>query len=282
MECRIALNILDTTAPDVEMTTNADYRSAERHVASCAHCQESLRGQREWDIQVGHAMRDISAPADLNRRLLAAASAAEDDSSFAVSHSMKVASASTVVESAATPTMRAESKQPILRKTLSYTVAAACLLICGAFWFVTQWNTATLTLDDLRESLPVAISSLPEFRGGRRPEIPGDGWPRIITQGKPKGYRPSSSSETSVALYPFRIRSRNGRLTDGVLLVVPKSAVIDAPTNGQFDAGLVVYAKGDTLATVAWTSKDFVYVCFVHNLGNGLRDIQRALRGSPT
>jgi hypothetical protein len=70
MDCMTARMLLDFARPQAGDLEPADAAALEQHLAGCSTCQAHAAAVRQFDHQVGAALRSVDPPADLKERLL--------------------------------------------------------------------------------------------------------------------------------------------------------------------------------------------------------------------
>ena len=270
MDCRRALEILESARPDSEDYLDAEFAGAVLHLEDCPGCIAALRERNARDERIGSMIRCVPVPAGLEQRLLnAVQSAAEAAAS--------TGSRPEMVSPAAPPPQQKFSRRVWIRAAAL--TAAASLLVGTAAWLIVEQQLGGVTVAELSDTAPLALEGLPAFDKSFTARLP-ERWTisRRLTIGPARGMSLSGERRHGAALYPFTVESAGSALTSGVLLVVPRRAIKSAPEPTHFQAANVNYFSRS--AAVSWQSDGLVYVCFVKN-GEAAEMVGRALEMHP-
>jgi len=285
MDCPEALERLELPdelgGPPLESASPAELseelNAARLHVASCPSCARITEQRGQLDRRIGMVMRDVPVPASLRERLLSALAQTGD-----AAHRVEVHAVARKAES--TQLQRRTDRRFWLQLTVGL-----CAALCVAAFF---WNQSKppkaehLALRDIRDRVPVVLDNLDPFQGNFEPELPPDGWNSggIRFEETVVGFHRDSRGRHLAAVREFSFRNREGELLRGVLVIIPRSVLDDAPAAQFFSAsGSTEYLRRDerTFATVAWSQNEFAYVCFVPAENDALESLERALSSPP-
>lgn len=241
MDCQHARETLDAARPDRSDWDAPELRSAVEHLDRCDECQEVVEYRRQFDRRIEVAMREVTVPAGLQERLLAA-----------------VAS-----EGAVQPASGPTDVRPTRRARWMWTLAsAATILIAVAGWFLRGPTAVSIPLDQLFVQLEAALpndaadsdATAPDLFDQRFDATPGDpAWQEAIAGTEPRGIDLDGVAGDDAALYSFRERR-----VSGWLVVLPRDRVASPPNATQPSHAFQRYGPRPQ---VAWSSGDHVYVC---------------------
>ncbi|HZY90188.1 MAG TPA: hypothetical protein VFE78_35530 [Gemmataceae bacterium] len=71
MDCKTARLLLDFDRPGAPELERADAAALEGHLAGCPHCDTLAHSERQFDVALGRAMRQVVVPDGLRSQLLA-------------------------------------------------------------------------------------------------------------------------------------------------------------------------------------------------------------------
>jgi len=280
MDCIKAQSVLDHADSDPDRVLESDWEALGIHLDSCAECDSRFRGNQDLDLTITDVLRDhIEIPFQGQQTILELLQ--NSDSGEELS------------ESPATAANRRTSilswsgwKSPSEWKSHLWKVSAATIsagLLIALVWSMSR-PPVLLTLDTIYNQAPVqhsALEPLPEFDNHFDANLPRVGWGNVSLEAPIRGWQPNRGSGGLAAVYSFKVRQRGRIRAQGVLLVVPKSAIDPTPLESQFDPGNVTYTSrsGQPYAAITWTEGDLVYVCFVQNKAGALDALRTTLMG---
>lgn len=299
MDCRTALEILDTLRPDSADRMEPEVVSASEHVEKCRRCEDQFLARRHFDRRLGERMRDVPVPPGLKFRLMAELQSLESPLSESLPGEFPHAEqreSEAAAEKVGADSSDSERGAPVAlatrdpisarqrrRRTRARVVALAAtalaLMVAVTFFVLQSGQAPVWTMAELRHETATAFQGfeeLPQFDGRFEARLPELGWEtsRAISIVEPPRGFPGTSPH-SAALYHFRLHDGRRPPLDGVLLVTPKHNIAEPPQNSNFNADGV---GSGPLSTVAWTEGEFVYVCVIHGGGDGLQRLERALQ----
>lgn len=284
MDCQQALQILDLARPGENAPPSPEVAEALAHIEEHASCARIYHNRLRFDRQIAHIMQSApEPPPGLKERLLAAVDAAARPEAVKTEGPPQIADAAkdsaTQSVPSSPPARRTSSRRAVFRYAA---VACAALLAGAALWRLMPGGPQTAPFAELRTelvaNLPAAVETLPAWSGGGPPPLPR-GWDvDSIRIEPPREWVGHPDPDVRVAVYPMHLsrQGRRGATFRGVLLVIPRRAVINPPQAGYFSAQRNVAYVGQS-ATVAWTSGEWVYVCVAPAAGNVLDHFEEAL-----
>ena len=284
MNCHTAREMLELARPgDPDAQT---VNEAARHVMSCPACDAAVRHREALDIRIGELCRNVSIPARLKDRLLAAL----DSSSATGTGPARMVLDGTAAGSsgislsnpgpAEPPPSRAVPAEPVVgsrRRWLSrISTAAACIAAVGLGIWSLFPAPPSIGLDEIVDRAtsndidPKTLAAFTRFRNGLAVEAPGSMMTRWLVD------PPRRLGDSGIAVFFFEVPRPDGATLKGRLLIVPKSFVKagDVPTAARFLSGPTQYIRG--FQTTAWVEGKFVYVCCLAENASGLRLLQPA------
>jgi hypothetical protein len=253
MDCGLAREQLEGARPDSGDREDPALEAAFAHVDACPACAEVVEFRREFDRHAGRVIRDVSVPAGLKERLLAA------------------------TELSAQPAPAdAPPTRPSRRKVLIATTSAAALLIAaGVAWVIGHGTPAALAMADLQAywsshiERGADVDDLPAFDGSFDPQIQDGRWASLITA-QPGGADIDNDGRHDAAVYKFQT---------GFLVVMQPERVLNAPQAGSAVSAQPGYRP---VANVAWTLDGQVYLCYVmEGGGRGLEAVLNRVYSAP-
>lgn len=281
MDCHVALELLEVVGCDSD-----DLELAIAHIESCGHCGAVYRDRLQLDREIGRVLRDVAVPLDLKQRIhcaLIEVAGERVDQVAGVGESVDIDG----VFSARRPLEAPIGAAPVRRRTwLRVAVSLACLIGSVIVWQLWIPSEVRFSLKELQGKTDLKIRFLPEFDRGFSADLPF-GWDTsrlLFIDSTAKGYSVSDGHPHVVALYGFDFRVSRPRTLHGVLLVVPKSSVLEPAAASSLGSASITYERREQrrFATAAWTEDDFVYVVFVQGGADHLEEIQEYLRIQPT
>jgi len=277
MDCIKAHSVLDHADSDPDRVLESDWEALGMHLDSCRECDARFRGNQDLDLRIADVLRDhIEVPFQPQRTAL------EMLQQNRGTDSLREPSATPASEAIRQPSMLSRSawKSPLWRVTAA-TISAGLLI--ALVWSMRK-APALLTLDTIYNQAPVQPSDLerlPEFDKRFDAALPRVGWGNVSLSTPIRSWQPSGAAGGLAALYSFKVRQRGQIRAQGVLLVVPRSAIDQEPLETQFDPGNVIYRSRSAqhFAAVTWTEGDLVYVCFVQDEPGALEALRTMLMG---
>ncbi|MFQ5730576.1 MAG: twin-arginine translocation signal domain-containing protein [Planctomycetaceae bacterium] len=284
MNCREARKQFGSIRPDSADRDAPEFAGAMSHLSGCSQCRTLFEAGQRIDRRIGRVMRDVPLPSGLRLRLLESlrdADAVPGDSSGELAATYESKSAVDAI-----PSQRGNTRRGFVAAVIGVGVAAAVLGVM--FWPGPPATEPALTLADLRSRATLDLRRLPAFDGNFEAGLPGGAWKQrkqIRFDEHARGDLPQDGHHR-VALYGFRVSSEHGRTLRGVLLVIPKQHLGDAPANDQpvFNKNRpenYAHRASGTWHTFAWSEGDVVYVCFIPKGGGALQILQQAISGNP-
>ena len=286
MDCRSALEILETVCPGSPDLHEPELCEAHAHLEDCARCDETFSARQSLDRRIGKVMRDVAVPAGLLERLYASFDAATPAS--------KPILPSTVDNKLANPELTtpatASSAQGPLFQRRGMRIAAglaACLAVATAVWMFSGKPAPTLTIDGIGNGVPSAdqeIERLQAFDERFAANLPGLGWQsgEVGFDEVIKGFGKARDGGHQMALVRFSYPSQEGDALPGLLVIVPKDEVINADQlQNDFSLGQLGYTDSGDYATVSWATEDLVYVCLVPNNEEARERLKQVLSTIP-
>lgn len=297
MDCRWAMEILDSARPDSDDRQQRELHEAATHLEQCPTCEALFRSRQLADRQLGIVMRDVPVPADLLNRLttvLATANhagqtvrlaASNATSGNAPEHTVAIDEAVDVPTSQITTNSRdfarrSTGRRQFLGKFAAVSAACALVGLCG--WWIFHSPAPTLTVAKIVEMAPLQLEGVDEFDNNFAAALPL-GWQNdsLHFSRSVKGFGRNSRDEHQVALVEFRFPDWDGSPLTGVLAIVPSDQVDSSGLPDDFftATGSPGYANRPWggYTTLSWVADDMVYVCFVPEQGDAQRRLEQIL-----
>jgi hypothetical protein len=254
MNCLTARQTLELYRPAESDEAQRD--AAVRHFDDCPACQDAVRRQERFDLDIGRICRDVPVPDDLKERLLACLKpepvAAGEPAAVGPTRE---------TQPAAEPGARSASRWK-RRRVMATVLVTAGLVAAGlSVWFVVFEARGNVHVDEVVQLVLADghdLLDLPAFTSFSR-EVPlalpatmDTRW--LVTP-------PRQPSGQDAAVYRFSVNLA-GRKLKGCLIVIPRRFVRDGlPVATSFPSfpGQAVYKHG--YCTTSWVEGEFVYVC---------------------
>jgi hypothetical protein len=310
MDCRQALQILEFDLPDAdglpeEICSAEEHAAALAHLESCPVCVRTVGNRRELDRTIGRVMRTVAIPRGAQQRLLAQIAELEATGTIASTtandHSSRDANDGIAAGPGQLPAVDGEvpaitPAKPLGRPTrrrflkslvpLTTCVAVALAGFFGVVWYFSpRWSVADVS-QSLTEIDFASLQALPDCTGGgKAAQLPRQaGWEHLKWQcGKQAKGLPLAAN--AIAVYGFEYefdgRPRQSEPIQGLIAVIPRNQVRDAPAETSLAAavptsGYLTARIGESVC-VAWQEGDYVYVCLVRGGPDSLSRLQQAL-----
>ncbi|GAB4154400.1 MAG: hypothetical protein Tsb009_31020 [Planctomycetaceae bacterium] len=277
MNCQQTLQQLEAVRPDSDDGILDELRSATTHLAECPQCRKTFEWRQQVDRKISDVMLDVPIPSGLKSRLL-------ESLNLDVEQQASDDSASNAVPQSSSPKSKATPARSLgLRIAAALTISAA--ILAGLFFlFPKQVKQSPFTLADVRSSANLQWDQLSEFDQNFTPTLPRGLWQRssrISIKKHPKGDLKSPEGKHRAASFVFQVSSERGDVFRGVLLVIPRRVLDDAPTRSQFttesEKGIYIQRSYGSFHTVSWTEGEHTFVCFMPVGDDGLETLNRAL-----
>jgi hypothetical protein len=265
MNCHTVLELLECVPPISGDISDPDFELAVAHLQKCEKCDKVFNQRQQLDRRVANAMLDVPIPVNLKERLLLSL---ENDS--VVAHVESIDSCSSVVVNSEEETTEVGNVtvKRSSRRWLAVSTATA-LMVCLAFGVWQFWtpDSPQLTAQDLR-AVPILKSKGWANSVGKPLPLPA-GWSQRLTPfGSQKSVPIGSLKGVAAVVQPFTFRGQGSPTV--FLLIVPAGHVKDSSIKKMFSAAVTRYVGigPQRLALATWSSRGYVYVCFVRGKHN--------------
>jgi hypothetical protein len=284
MDCRWALEILESARPDSADWQDSQLHEAALHVDGCPTCEETFRARQALDRRAGAVMRDIPVPDGLLERLTASFTSEATPESAVENATATLAADAPAADVANLQKSSHVDRRHWMRNLVVAT--AACAVVAGG-WLLFRKPVPTLTVEDIRGSAPLQLESVDEFDGHFVAAFPL-GWDSdaLRLAQVARGYGLNKHGQHQMALLEFQFQGWDGATVTGVLAVVPSSEVVgsdELPTSFEAAIGSPGYEirPWGGYTTASWVSGESVYVCFIPEEGDAQRRLEQILGSEP-
>ncbi len=233
---------LDAVRPNSDDLREPEVQEAARAIVTSDEWKQVFGRQQAIDRNLVTAMQNVDVPVDLRSRLQQA-----------------LASDRQSPTETATLTPEAQLTRRSWHRQLL--TATAIVLAAGLGWLAWPHGPTTLTLEDVRESLPfdkgtIDTNTLALFDGSFDAPLPSHMWNNWQLQDA-QGLDLDGDGTHDAAIYEFAYKS-----THGYLVVLPTSRLSDPPDRTFFSTASISYMP---VSNVTWTAPadELVYICFV-------------------
>lgn len=297
MDCQTAQELLEAVTPGSSgepPTPAASHPEWERppeleraiaHARECRACAEVWEKIRFRDRAIAAAMHAVPVPEGLEERLFDSlrlsgwdpADHAHVAPAEAHDSATDPSTADSVTRLPQESTGRAASGTR--RSALAALCAVAASVLVGVGLWSWLWDRPEFTLAQLQQAVPSSLADLPAFDGNFPVQLPREfeHQPAVEVESPARGLQLPGSPAHVGALREFAVRSPRGRVSRGVLLVVPIARV---ETQSRTLSTSLLTAPEESIgrrAVAAWSDDAYLYICFVDRESGSLHEIKQAL-----
>lgn len=265
MNCQEALEVL--IAGDER---HFRWEPACSHVANCLTCQKQFREGTVFDQRMAEICRDVTVPAGLEQDLLAEVSGATlTKSSSSRLPLTTFRTADGLAQQAEVRPQLVSSRWFPRRRMIVAVAVVLCFGLSIASYFV--WEASQRI--PLEQVVQAAAQDFPDSEG--LPQF--NGFSQRVSLQLPQALRidldETAAKRISVgrqvaAVFVFSVRTEQGEVASGRLLVLPRRGVSNPPAWEGFSAEAVDYVNH----ACAWREGELVYVC---SLNGSIEDLYR-------